>query len=386
MSGCIRKPEFKRTRFFCLGLLCPLLWPWAAQAQTWKWTVEEVDIEKGVEQTSIIADKEGNLHLAYYVPSGFGELRYAFRSAADLRWFKMPVDQHLGAFSTGIALDSKDNPGICYTPRQMKYAHWNGKKWSLQEVDPGSGLIAYHCSIKYGPDDGPGMSWYLESVFVLRYAALEDGAWKAHSIDPAEAGKWNSLVLDSKDLPHLAYSSFESHDELRYAYFDGKEWVRSAIDTPEPGAGVRGMGASLVLGADGNPRISYYDLSALKYARYDGSKWVKEVIERLPPFAEWSWKNFSTVQLLDRNGNPHIGYESHLGLKHAWWDGKRWQTQLIRTPIGNSFFESSMTIDKDDNLYISFRDPADGSLKVAIGKPVPVGQTAKSLNKDTSKN
>src|SRR5207247_1662992 len=81
-------------------------------------------------------------------------------------------------------------------------------------------------------------------------------------------------------------------------------------------------------------------------------------------------------QLFDSNGNPHISYESYMGLKHAWWDGKQWHTQMIRPSSGNSFFESFMTIDRNDNLYISFKDPADGSLKIAVGRPTQAVQTA----------
>ena len=147
------------------------------------------------------------------------------------------------------------------------------------------------------------------------------------------------------------------------------------------------MGASLLLDGNGNPRISYYDLNALKYARFQGGKWVTEVIEQLPTFVDWSWKNFQSTQLFDSNGNPHISYESYMGLKHAWWDGKQWHTQMIRPSSGNSFFESFMTIDRNDNLYISFKDPADGSLKIAVGRPTQAVQTAKEGGKkDDSKN
>ena len=354
---------------FLIVVLCPLTTP----AQTWRWSFEDVDTS--AEQTSIVADKDGNLHLAYYVSDAFGELRYAFRSASDSQWYKMTVDQHLGVFSTGISLDANEDPGICYTPRRMQYAHLTNHKWSIQEVDPSSGLIAYRCSIKYTPDDRPQLSWYLESIFVLRYAALEDATWKARSVEVGtQSGKWNSLVLDRNALPHLAYSSFKG-GELHYAHFDGTKWDRTVLDSPAPGEGQRGMGASLVLDQNGNPRISYHDLQSLKYATFDGKKWTKETIEELPAYIDWSWRIFRTTQLLDSRGNPHISYESYLGLKHAWWDGKRWHTQMIKPSIGISFFDSYLTIDRQDNLYISYRDPSDGTLKIAIGKVLASPQT-----------
>src|SRR5712692_7226703 len=102
----------RRAGITLLGLLFFLACPWVAQAQIWRWTFEDVDTP--AEQTSIIADQDGNLHLAYYSPLG---LRYAFRSASDSRWYKMTLDEHIGVFSTDIMLDGDGNPGICYTPR-----------------------------------------------------------------------------------------------------------------------------------------------------------------------------------------------------------------------------------------------------------------------------
>jgi hypothetical protein len=354
-----------------------------ACAQTWNWTVEDVGAgESNPQQTSIIADKDGNLHLSY---NSQGTLQYAFRSAADSRWYRMTLDSQIGSLSTTIALDSKGNPGICYTPGKLKYAHWDGQKWNVQQVDPGSGLIAYHCSIRYTVDDRPEISWYLESSFVLRYASLEDGVWKVRTVEAGtESGKWNSLFIDQNGLPHIAYSSFKL-GELKYAYFNGKDWIRAALDTPDYNGGPHGLGPSLILDAGGNPRISYQDLYSLKYMHFDGNKWVKEVIENLPPMLQYGWRTFCSAQVLDHTANPHISYESYLGLKHAWWNGGKWHTQLIKAPAGLWFFESSMTIDKNDNLYISFKDPADGALKVAVGKPGPAVQTADSVPKNETK-
>jgi hypothetical protein len=380
--------QYSRMRGFgmrLLGFLILLGCPRGVLAQTWRWTIEDVDAR--AEQTSIVADKEGNVHLAYYMPDNGGQLRYAFRSAAEGGWYKDTLDQHLGVFSTGIAMDANDNPGICYTPRRIKYTHWRGHKWApLQEVDPDTGLIAYHCSIKYSSADLPRISWYLESIFVLRYAAREESSWIARSVEVGQqSGKWNSLFLDQNNYPHIAFSSFNKLTELHYAYFDGKDWVRSVVDSSPPGAAC-GMGASLVLDAQGNPRVSYHDLKSLKYAHLDNGKWVLETVEMLPPYVEWTWKNFSTTLLLDRNGNPHISYESQLGLKHAWWDGKRWHTQLIRPSLGLSIFENSMAMDLNDNLYIAFREPADGSLKVAVARPTAVPETASALKKGDSQD
>ena len=387
MENSKRHLRRRHWQLLLLVLFVAMFSPGPLLAQNWHWTVEDLD-EKNPEQTSIIADKDGNVHLAYYLPEGFGELRYAFRSAANSRWFKLTLDVHLGVFSTGITLDANENPAVCYTPRQTKYAHWDGQKWSSQAIDANTGVVAYHCSIRFAAGGGPHMTWYLEGSFTLRHAFLQDAVWKVRSVDVGnQSGKWNSLVVDDKGFPYVAYSSWRRNEsELGYAYFNGKGWLRTVVDTSEgdPHPGSRGMGASLVFNRDGDPRISYYDLNALKYARLVRGKWVIEVIEQLPTFNAWSWKNFQSNQILDRDGNPHISYESFLGLKHAWWDGKQWHTQLIKPYVVGFFFESSMTMDNEGNLYISFKDPSDGTLRVAIGRRSTLPETAKTVTKNES--
>jgi hypothetical protein len=361
-----------------LSLAFILFFPISVAAQTWRWTLQDIDIE-GV-GTSIIADHDGNLHLSYYVPIG-GQLRYAFLPAGSSNWYKMTLEGGLNSMDTGITVDSSGNPYICYTPASIRYAHWDGKKWSTQEVDPGSGRIAFICSIRVGADGRPMMAWYLESGTYLRFAILKDGAWFASSIDGGDSlpGKWNSMVLDSQGFPHISYSVWPV-GELKYARFNGKNWLINLIDTPnlrKYDGGQRSMGNSLVLDPQGNPIISYYDEESLRVARLVDGRWKQEIVEKLPSFGTmWGWNSFRSTLVLDSKGHPHVGFQSKLGLEHAWWDGSEWHSQLLVSTIGAPHFENSMAIDQDDNLYIPFRDPADGSLRMAIGHPVRPSQTA----------
>lgn len=362
----------QRSCFLAWTIICIFLFtPQRARAQSWNWTTEDIDAE--AYGTAVAADQEGNLHVSYYVPHG-GFVRYAFRPVDEAKWYKMDIENSLGILETGIALDSAGNPNICYTPLMMKFARFDGHKWKKQEVDPKSGVIAYICSIQVSPDGKPMLSWYLESGTYLRYAILENGAWTARSLQGGGGdlpGKWTSMALDSKGYPHLSYSNFPL-GFLKYAAYDGKNWSLSTVDVSNGGTedgGQRGMGNSLVLDAQGNPIVAYYDEQSLKVARLIDGKWKKEVVTTLPNFGKWSWKIFRSSIVLDSKGNPQIGFESLLGLQHAWWDGKQWHTEVLVESLGGSFFENYMAIDKKDNLYITFREPSDNSLRMAIGKP-----------------
>jgi hypothetical protein len=347
--------------------LCPT---WAA-AQTWNWTTEDVDVQG--ESTSIVADADGNLHLSYYAATG-GKLKYAFRSEGNGKWFNMEIEHGLGFMLTRITADSNANPHICYTPHTMKYAHWDGGKWRLQSVDSGSGVVGFWCSIQVSAEGNPQISWYLESGTYFRYAILKDGVWAAQSIEGgggALPGKWNSMTLDAQNHPQMSYTWFPT-GQLKYTAFNGKNWNTMLLDSPadSPG-GQRGMGSSLILNSQGSPMISYYDEQSLKLARYIDGKWKKETVEELPPFGQFSWRNFRSSLMLDSTGAPHIVFESLKGLEHIWWDGKQWRPQMLLPSLGATFFDNSMTIDKNDDLFVSYKDPVDGSLKVLVGRRNP---------------
>jgi len=379
-----------------LVLSALLVFPLVTRAQNWNWTAENVDAEGA--STSIVADRDGNLHLSYYVANG-GQVKYGFRPAGSSKWFTMPLEHSLGVLETHITVDSDSNPHVCYTPRAMKYAHWSGHRWLIQEVDPGSGLIAYMCSIQVTPDGKPMLSWYLESTTYLRYAILQDGVWSARTIEGGDslAGKWTSMALDANGFPRISFSEFLPRLSeraippglLKFAWYDGKKWSTDIVDiadsTPDSG-GDRGMGNSLVLDSKGEPLISYYDERSLKFARHVEGKWSTQVVEHLPPFGRWSWKSFRSSIVLDSKGHPHIGFESLRGLEHAWWNGQQWQVQLIVPTAGVIFFENSMTIDKDDVLYMTFKSFVDGSLKLAIGRPTSPGHTAAGKDQSTPSN
>jgi hypothetical protein len=364
-----------------LFLISFAMLPMGLQAQAWTWTNSDIEATGG-ESPAITVDSDENLHVAYRVVQG-GLLRYGFRPAGDSKWFKMTLDQGNIIFSTGITIDPAGNPHICYTPNVLKYAHFDGKKWFSQEVDQGSGLVGYVCSIRVNPQGSPMITWYLPAGG-FRYAILRDGTWLATGLDgnPNDyAGKWNSMVLDADANPQIAYSDFPG-GQLRYLKYDGKGWIRTVLhaQNDDPG-GAKGMGASIVLDPQGNPWISYYDEQSLRVIHFVDGKPVKKTVEKLPPFVNWGWKEFHSDIALDHNGNPHIVFESLQGLEHAWWDGSKWSLQIILAPSIISFFDNAMVMDKNDVIYVAYKDPLDGSLKLAEGRPAHAAQAISNSEK-----
>lgn len=354
--------------FFLAVIFC-VCFPPSGIAQTRTWSVETVDTS--ATYTSLAVDSQGNVHIAY----GDGDtrnLRYAFRPVNSSRWFTMTVDSQLQEFSTHLALDSEGRPHICYTPRMLKYAHWDGKQWRIQRVEP-TGTIEFTCSVAVASDGTPHLAWYQtrigggENFYHLKYAVLKSDIWLARTVDfDGEAGKWSSLVLDDAGRPTLAYSRFPT-SILKLAEWSGKEWRTSVIDSAglDHVEGGRGMGNSMVRDAQGTLYVSYYHNEALRFAVRRGDRWVVQSVDSVSP--RGGWVGFWSSLALDHQESPQISYEDGGSLKLASWDGKQWHIQLI-TPGGNDPNRfSSIGIAPDDTIYISYRDPQDGSLKVAVG-------------------
>lgn len=373
--------------------------PQSANAQTWNWAVESVDYTSKF--TALAVDKAGNVHVAYAGGEG-SELKYAFRSHETGRWFNLSLEKQLGTFAVNIALDSTENPHICYTPRVLKHAFWNGKKWNIQEIDAGHGTVEYNCSMSFGLGGVPHVTWYQTRgpggvpFLHIKHAVLKDGVWYAKTVDyDRESGKWNSVTIDSLGQPHIGYSAFPPGD-LKYAYSDGKDWHISSVDRPHTGLtqNSTGMGISLGLDPQNQFAMSFYEapISAdsdgpgqgmLKLARLIDGKWV---IERISPVLKTvGWVEFTSGLVFDKAGHPHIVYEDGGAAKHAYWDGAKWRIQVVVQPGGETFLYSSMKIAPDDTLYVSYRDPVDGSLKVAVGTPAPAATPSISTMENSPK-
>lgn len=344
-------------------------------AETWSWASETVDTSGAF--TSLAIDNDDNVHLSYTVSE---QIKYSFRPARDSKWYTMRVDR--GNSYTNITLDKKGSPAICFTAYgQLKFAQWQDDRWVIQQIAPNAGLIGFSCSVRISADGIPSVSWYqVESggndFYHIRYAFRTDGVWKAHTVDYGpETGKWNSLQLDVEGKPRLTYSCFECGD-LKYSSWNGKEWVIDKVDGGDLAKGLHlGPGNSLVLGADGSPRISYEDEKSVKFAKFVAGHWDIQQVDTI--LTRPSWLAFRTGLALDQEGNPHIVYQDSGALKHTYLDGSGWHVQVV-TPSGSDYRYGAIAIDHHDTIYISYQDPADGSLKVAVGRARLAGHSITS--------
>ena len=191
-------------------------------------------------------------------------------------------------------------------------------------------------------------------------AAIDSSAWSKQNVDAPMLFNYmgdRSLRLDTNNHPHIAFGG----DHLYYAYHDGTAWNFEVVDYSD---GV-GLFAAMALDSLNRPHISYYDAihGALKYAYFDGANWLITTLDSYAPagggkspaaeadlasidryVGDREWRSFPS-------GLPGDGYAPEA-------------ISPISDLIGYGLY-SSIAIDVAGNIHISYYDTANGNLKYA---------------------
>ena len=184
-------------------------------------------------------------------------------------------------------------------------------------------------------------------LLVFLYGALyynqEISPWNIQTIDfVGEQSNPPSIILDSKDNPHLCYTDRlgpENHT-LKYATLTNSGWDIQKVDN-----GILSS-PSIALDKIGNPHICYYDYAVLnlKYAILTVNGWNITILEQL--------KGSMPSLAIDSNGNPSIVYASDYSLKYAKWSGVNWSISTIDF-IGDAR-TSLLVLDSQNYPHVSY--------------------------------
>ncbi len=189
--------------------------------------------------------------------------------------------------------------------------------------------------------------------------------WTIITVDDPDSpvvGDRSCTVLDGNDYPHISYAANSTHYDLRYAFWDGSQWVIETADNYKVGAGAY---TSIALDSSGTPHISYSQYGGtwnrLKYARRDGpDTWFTEVVD-----GDYSsFTGLSSSIGVDSTDTVHIAYETSLNddLKYALGTGGSWAIQTIDGPddVGGYL---SMDLDSGGRPHIVYQDNTNDALK-----------------------
>lgn len=278
--------------FVCFSIL--LFFPqtnWA-ETITWPWKATNSQGIDGHTLENITINVEANTEVCVLPPSYFeGSLRY-----------------YVGGY---------DNGTIWWTGTTVSEDYPKCKTFP----SGGSVTISSDTSFTANPPYGPGTITYTPGT------AAPPRLWQTETVDATYTmGAYNSIAVDSSGHPHISYYDWTYYD-LKYAYFNGSNWVITTVD----GAGV-------------------------------------------------DCGNYTSIAL-DSNDRPHIAYRSNEGVKYAYLDDQGvWQPEIV-VPIGGSpyliYAETSLALDSNDTPHICF---------MAGDSPYYANPVMKYISKDTMGN
>ena len=199
---------------------------------------------------SLAIDRRGIPHVAYYDATN-GDLKYATFLGG---WTPEVVHSagNVGLYCS-LTFDTENSPHISYQDASsgwLRYAYKGGGSWIIDVAD-GSPNVGRYTSIALDAQNRPHIAYYDDFNAIVKYAS-KTTTWSTENVAIAPARPM-SLKIDAQDVPHIAYST----SALRHAAKISGVWNIDLVDA----VNVNSTYASLVLDAEGNPLLSYEDLS-----------------------------------------------------------------------------------------------------------------------------
>ncbi len=262
----------------------------------------------------------------------------------------------------------------------LKYAYHNGSTWSTVTVDS-SVDVGMHASAAVETDDTVHAVYYDYTNGNLKYAVCagvsdctQAGNWSTATIDSTgDVGEYASIAVASDGTVHASYYDL-TNGNLKYATCAGAadctqagNWSPVVVDS----AGDVGEHASIAVESDGTVHASYYDFTSsnLKYATCAGAtdctqagNWGTEVVDSSADAGM-----HSSVDV-EADSTVHISYYDFTNgnLKYAAGTAGAFSSEVVDS-TGDVGEYSSIAVEADSTVHISYYDFDNEDLKYASG-------------------
>ncbi len=239
-----------------------------------------------------------------------------------------------------------------YTVFPLRYR--KSSRWKITTVD--SGNVGYYSSIAVDGQNRPHISYYDGARGNLKYAYFNGTNWVIQDIDTlGNVGNWTSIAVNRENnYVHISYCH-EGNRDLKYALWNGAGWQ---IETVDGVSDNRGEYTSITLDSNGDPHISYIKGTDgdCMYAKKDGATWNIVCADNEDDVGRY------TVIALDNNDQPHISYHDYTDrlfnvrywCKYAFYDGFSWLKQYIDSRKHTGYY-TSIDVDSTNNPHVSYQ-------------------------------
>ncbi|MBI4691149.1 MAG: Ig-like domain-containing protein [Nitrospirae bacterium] len=353
---------------------------------TYHITPDSHNSDVGQYNSIAISPVDGKAYIAYKNTTD-GGIYVIFSDGNNFGWwdgginpFKVaaPANGSAAILNSAFAIDNSGNLHIVYQDTVNGIIHavvWTtgGVTYdNLYSFTPVSSGKDASPDIAIDSSNGIHISFYDPDNTALRYFTnINGGVWQNAIVDTGESTDdpgYNSSIEINSGIIYISYYDYHStnsNGNLKYVrgYMDGSGvWVSLEGPITLDSTGDVGEHSSLAL-YNGSVYIAYYDgtNSNIKLITNASGSWISSTIvsglivsglsaETLFPF------------IIEPNGIMHMGYFNGSTLYYASksWG---WQTQAIDSS-GNGFY-TSITVDGNGKVRISYYDATDHDLKYA---------------------
>ncbi len=345
-----------------------------------KWITTTIDNLGTLPDGARLATSLGhnNLGLPAIAYFDYGEQAIKYSQYDGNRWSIEKVDT-IGRteryFTISLSHSPSDEPAIAYFDNNsldLMYATRTEGVWNVEKITSNSSFLSvanyYTPSLAHYSDGSPIIAYHDISalpITSLNVAEKKNNDWQISIIDRGQSdstGAYTSLDLDPSGNPGIAYFYNKDYN-LRFAKRESNSWKIQTADSERQ----TGVYNSLDFKPDGSPAISYKDYgtnSDLRYAVYQNNNWDIQTVDNQNSVGAYSSLNHNSL------GFPSISYRdsTNQNLKCAVYNGEKWNIYNVDS-AGDVGRFTSLKFARNDAIHISYISHTDGSLRFAEFKP-----------------
>ncbi len=178
------------------------------------------------------------------------------------------------------------------------------------------------------------------------------------------AVSYNSIAIDSNGIPYVTFRDVAHDYRASVKKFDGTNWIYVGT----PGFSLLGDGnegalyTSITFDKHNVPYVAYSDFSNSFRAtvqKFDGTNWVQV---GTPGFKNWN-AEYTRSLAFDSNNNPYMVCSVSNKAAVVKFDGNNWVELGTPASAGNTEY-ASIAIDSKDSIYVAYKDNLNGQRAV----------------------